>query len=247
VDLATQRRDWEDFSRIDPLWAVLSDPSKRFGGWSHDEFFALGERDVAHFLEVCGRHGLPRGHSRALDFGCGAGRLTRALSSRFESCVGVDIAAPMIEAARDLNRDRPGCEFLVNDSDDLACFGDETFDFVVSHIVLQHVPGRSSILRYIGELARVLRPGGALVFQLPRSVPALYRLHVARRLYLALRRLGLSTETLYKRLHLQPMHMSALSIEVVSRRLEDRGARVIELVTEREPNGVVSVGYYATR
>jgi ubiquinone/menaquinone biosynthesis C-methylase UbiE len=247
VDLATQRRDWEDLSRLDPLWAVLSDPSKRFGGWNQEEFFAIGERDITQFLEVCGQHGLPRGRASALDFGCGAGRLTRALSSRFEHCIGVDIAEPMIEVARDLNRDRPGCEFLVNDNDDLARFRDETFDFVVAHIVLQHVPGRDSILRYIGELARVLRPGGALVFQVPSSVPPLYRLHLSRRLYLVLRRVGLSAETLYNRLHLQPMHMSTLPSEVVSRRLEDRGARVVELVTERQPNGVVSVGYYATR
>ena len=247
MDLATQRRDWEDLSRLDPLWAVLSEPSKRFGGWSPDEFLASGERDVAHFLEVCGRSGLPRSRSRALDFGCGAGRLTRALSYRFESCVGVDIAEPMIEVARDLNRDRPGCEFLVNDNDDLARFEDATFDFVVSHIVLQHVPGRDAILRYIDELVRVLRPGGALVFQLPSSVPVWSRLHLSRRLYLALRRTGLSAETLYTRLRLQPMHMSFLPSEVVSRRLMAGGARVFELVEEGEPNGVVSAGYYATR
>jgi ubiquinone/menaquinone biosynthesis C-methylase UbiE len=247
VDLATQRRDWEDLSRLDPLWAVLSDPSKRFGGWSHDEFFASGERDVAHFLEVCGGHGLPAGRTRAFDFGCGAGRLTRALSERFESCVGVDIAAPMIELARDMNSDRPGCAFVVNPRDDLALFEDESFDFVVSHIVLQHVPGRDAILRYVAELARVLRPGGALVFQLPSSVPAWSRLHVSRTLYRGLRRIGVSADTLYKRLRLQPMHMSFVPSEVVSRQLTSAGARVFELVTEREPSGVVSAGYYVTR
>jgi SAM-dependent methyltransferase len=247
VDLASQRRDWEDLSRLDPLWAVLSEPSKRFGGWSPEEFLASGERDVAHFLEVCGRHDLPRTHGRALDFGCGAGRLTRALSYRFESCVGVDIAEPMVDVARELNRDRPDCEFVVNADDDLARFEDATFDFVVSHIVLQHVPGRDAILRYIGELARVLRPGGALVFQLPSAVPVWSRLHLSKRLYRALRRVGVSPDTLYTRLRLQPMHMSFLPCDVVSGRLVAAGARVFELVTERGPSGVVSAGYYATR
>jgi SAM-dependent methyltransferase len=247
VDLATQRRDWEDLSRLDPLWAVLSEPSKRFGGWSPEEFLESGERDVESFLKVCGRHGLPRSHRRALDFGCGAGRLTRALSYRFESCVGVDIAQHMIDVARDLNRDRPGCEFLLNADADLARFEDASFDFVVSHIVLQHVPGRDAILRYIDDFVRVLRPGGALVFQLPSSVPVWARLHLSRRLYLILRRLGVSADTLYTRLRLQPMHMSFLASDVVSRRLEDGGAQVIELVTASEPNGLVSAGYYATR
>ena len=44
---------------------------------------------------------------RALDFGCGVGRLTRALGTRFESALGVDISAGMIEQARRLNEAFP--------------------------------------------------------------------------------------------------------------------------------------------
>ena len=247
MDLAAQRRDWDDLSRLDPLWAVLSDPSKRHGGWDHDEFFESGERDVAHFLEVCQPHGLPERRSAALDFGCGAGRLTRALSSRFDRCLGVDISAPMVDVARDMNTDRPNCEFEVNHSDSLGRFPDASFDFVVSHIVLQHVPGREAILRYVGELARVLRPGGALVFQLPSQLPVLYRLQLIRRLYLVLRRLGVSADTLYGRLGLQPMQMSSLPQDVVTTRLQASGARVFDLVNDRNASGVVSAGYYVTR
>jgi SAM-dependent methyltransferase len=242
-----QRRDWDDLSRLDPLWAVLSDPSKRFGRWKLEEFFASGERNVADFLDACGRYGLPVERSRALDFGCGAGRLTRALSIRFERCTGVDISAHMIELARSLNRDRSGCEFMVNTRDDLSRFDEESFDFVVSHIVLQHVPGRETILGYVDELARVLRPGGALVFQVPSSIPLRHRLQLARRLYVALRAAGVPPETLYRRLRLQPMRMTAVSSEAVTRRLEDKGVRVVELTTHLAPTGVVSASYIATR
>jgi SAM-dependent methyltransferase len=247
VDLTAHRRDWEDLSRLDPLWAVLSDPSKRFGKWEPEEFFASGERDIAEFLDVCGRHGLPRGHVAALDFGSGAGRLTRALSTRFERCVGIDISEPMVELARSFNGDRPGCEFAVNDSDDLSRFEDASFDFVVSHITLQHVPGRDRVLGYIREFVRVLRPGGAVVFQLPSSIPMQYRPQLGRRLYGALRSVGVPAEILQRRLRLQPMRMSALSTDVVSRALRDGGARVFELETHRDGAGVVSAGYYATR
>jgi ubiquinone/menaquinone biosynthesis C-methylase UbiE len=247
VDLTAQRRDWEDLGRLDPLWAVLSDPGKRFGGWEPEEFFASGERDVEDFLETCGRHGLPVERSHALDFGCGAGRLTRALSTRFDRTTGIDISEPMINLARRLNQDRLGCEFLVNASDDLSRFDDESFDFVVSHIVLQHVPRREAILGYVGELARVLRSGGALVFQVPSSIPMRYRLQLQRRMYGALRAAGVRVETLYRRLRLQPMRMTAVSVEAVTRRLEERGLRVIELDTSQEPGGVVSTGYVATR
>jgi SAM-dependent methyltransferase len=247
VDLTAQRRDWEDLSRLDPLWAVLSDPSKRFGGWRLEEFFASGERDVVDFLETCDRHGLPAARTAALDFGCGVGRLTRALSTRFNHCTGVDISEPMIDLARDLNRDTAGCEFRLNDRDDLALFEDESFDFVLSHIVLQHVPGPDAILRYVGELARVLRPGGALLFQLPSSIPLRYRPQLARRVYGALRRVGVSAETLYRRLSLQPMRMTAVPIDAVRARLVDSGLTVVALTTEPGVAGTVSASYLATR
>jgi SAM-dependent methyltransferase len=247
VDLTAHRRDWEDLARIDPLWAVLSDPSKRFGNWEPEEFFASGERDIVEFLDVCARHGLPRDRAAALDFGSGAGRLTRALSTRFDRCVGVDISQPMVELAREFNGDRPGCTFAVNASDDLSRFEDASFDFVVSHITLQHVPGRDRILGYIREFVRVLRPGGAIFFQLPSSIPMRYRLQPARRLYGGLRSLGVPPETLHRRLRLQPMRMSALSTDAVVQALGAAGGRVVELETHRGAAGVVSVGYYVTR
>lgn len=247
MDLTAHRRDWEELSRIDPLWAVLSDPTKRFGNWEPEKFFASGEQDVVAFLEVCARHGLPRGRAAALDFGCGAGRLTRALSTRFDACVGVDISKPMVDLARHFNEDRPGCTFAVNDSYDLARFEDASFDFVVSHITLQHVPGRERILGYIREFVRVLRPGGALVFQLPSSIPIRYRPQLARRIYGGLRSLGVPARTLHRRLHLQPMRMSAVSVDAVSGALRDQGAGVLEIETHRDGTGVVSAGYYATR
>ena len=66
-------------------------------------------------------------------------------------------------------------------------------------------------------------------------------------MYLSLRRLGLSADTLYRRLRLQPMNMSAVPTGVVSQRLADQGVRVFELDSEQDPTGVVSAGYYATR
>ena len=49
--------------------------------------------------------GVTVSRGRALDFGCGAGRLTRALAARFESVVGVDVADAMLDKARALNAD----------------------------------------------------------------------------------------------------------------------------------------------
>ena len=62
-------------------------------------------RSIRRCIMLAAR-GLPRARALALDFGCGAGRLSRALAAHFEHVVGVDVSASMIETARALNRRR---------------------------------------------------------------------------------------------------------------------------------------------
>lgn len=168
-------RNWEAFARDDPLWAILTFPGKEGGRWSPEEFFALGRAEIDGVLQGASRLGLPRGRERALDFGCGVGRLTQALCRHFARCDGVDISPTMIERARALNAHGERCAYHLNDRPDLTLFADATFDLVYSNIVLQHVPPRNA-LRYVGELVRVLRPGGLLVFQLPAHMRMPWRL-----------------------------------------------------------------------
>jgi SAM-dependent methyltransferase len=123
---------------------------------------------------------------RALDFGCGLGRITRALAQHFDESVGVDISEDMVRRARELNVDAPGASFVVNVASDLARFDDAGYDVVFSSIVLQHVPDRPTIKGYIAEFCRVTRPGGLVILQLPSHI---YRTQW-RRLYAGLRRLG---------------------------------------------------------
>ena len=74
--------------------------------------------------------------SGALDFGCGAGRLTRGLEAIFEEIVGVDVTASMIERARELSLPRSRCRYLLNERSGLSIFENATFDFVLSFIML---------------------------------------------------------------------------------------------------------------
>ena len=104
------------------------------------------------------------GKQWALDFGCGVGRLTRALAAHFDRVTGVDISPAMIEHARE--HPSPGLEYVVNEAADLRRFADAQFDFVYSSITLQHMPPRFA-RNYIAEFLRVLKPGGILLFQLP--------------------------------------------------------------------------------
>jgi ubiquinone/menaquinone biosynthesis C-methylase UbiE len=105
--------------------------------------------------------GFPRG--RALDFGCGVGRLTQPLADHYEEVVGVDIAPSMIELAENLNRRGDRCSYVLNESDDLRAFCDSGFDLIYSNITLQHMEPRYAF-RYIKEFLRVLSGDGLLVF-----------------------------------------------------------------------------------
>lgn len=162
------QKNWDAHGRDDPLWAVLSEDDKRGNRWDPEAFFATGRRDVSELLAQAAELRLspPRGH--ALDFGCGVGRLTQALAAEFDHATGVDIAPSMIERARAYNRFGDRCEYVVNNAPDLRRFPDASFDLVFSHITLQHLRPEYALL-YVGELVRVLRPGGLCAFQLPTA------------------------------------------------------------------------------
>jgi SAM-dependent methyltransferase len=173
-------RNWDAFGDADPLFGVLSDPTKFGGQWKIEDFFQSGEAHVRKWLRIVAERGATWQSGRCLDFGCGVGRLTRPLAESFQETVGVDVAKSMIAIARRYNRN-PRCRFVVNRHPDLRAFPSSSFDFVHSCLVLQHVPPEVA-LRYIEEFLRVARPGGLVVFQLPaeqyseESVTARYRL-----------------------------------------------------------------------
>jgi SAM-dependent methyltransferase len=227
--LERHRSDWETLAHADPLWAVLTDRAHKGGRWEPQEFLATGERELDEVLEEAAALGLPDSGAAFLDFGCGAGRITRAAAARFERCVGVDIAEGMVETARGLSADRSGCEYVVNDRPDLRLFGDDTFDFAYSSVVLQHQPSPELALDYVRELVRVVRPGGGLVFQLPRSATRLHRLQLSRRAYGLARRLGVSGEWLIRRTPLTPMRMISVPEATVLDALAAAGADVLRV------------------
>lgn len=156
---------WNQAGKTDPFWAVLSWPSKRGNRWMSDEFFETGVQEIADVMAHVDRLGLAD-RMRALDFGCGPGRLTQALASYFEQIDGVDISPSMIELANKFNRHPERCHYHQNSSNNLGFLNDSIFDLVYSNITLQHVEP-TYVTSYLREFLRVLRPGGLLVFQLP--------------------------------------------------------------------------------
>lgn len=166
MDLVELQRHWDTFGRQDPFWAILTDPSRRGNRWPVDEFFETGRLEVAELMRDAERLGVPRARLRALDFGCGAGRLTQALGDHFETVLGIDVAPSMIDLARAHNRHGARCAYEVNDRPDLSRWPDQSFNLIYTSRVLQHIEPRYSTA-YVREFVRVLAPGGYLSFDLP--------------------------------------------------------------------------------
>jgi ubiquinone/menaquinone biosynthesis C-methylase UbiE len=161
---------WNNLGRIDPMWAVLSDPTKLGHKWSEDEFFATGRQEVGTLMQSLEARLPLAQRRRALDFGCGLGRLVRAFAAYFDEVVGIDISPSMIEQAGKLNADIANCSWVLNGEDDLRVFPDDHFDLTHTDIVLQHM-NPAFAKRYIAEFVRITAPGGTIVFQLPDVRP----------------------------------------------------------------------------
>lgn len=164
MTLPELRSTWEELGRTDPLWAVLTNPELRDGGWDLDEFLATGEPAIDGIVKLVANRELTLG-DRVLDFGCGVGRLSNALAGHVTSVVGVDIAASMIDHAKRINRHPDRLTFAHYEGASLP-FADASFDSAVSLMVLQHASPAIQIASLL-ELRRVVRPGGVIVVQIP--------------------------------------------------------------------------------
>jgi SAM-dependent methyltransferase len=127
-------------------------------------FFALGEQRARLLIDpVLRDYGIDPREKSALDFGCGLGRFTRTLASRFATCTGVDVADEMVARATELHRGQAGnATFLASDGVSLP-LPDASVDFVFSYEVFQHFPSRAVSEQGLAHVARVLRPDGLAV------------------------------------------------------------------------------------
>jgi SAM-dependent methyltransferase len=92
----------------------------------------------------------------ALDVGCGEGRFCRMLAARGIAATGVDPTIALISQARAAD---PAGRYVEAIAEALP-FPDAAFDLVVSYLSLIDIP---DFERAIAEMARVLKPGGALL------------------------------------------------------------------------------------
>lgn len=163
--LEKMRRDWDERARENARYFVNTERSD----WTDDDFFRSGQRTVAEEIltdmgNIC--QGKDPKQMKVLEIGCGAGRVTRALSDLFGEVWAVDVSGEMIRQATQALQDRPHVHLLQTNGTDLRGITvDAGFDFAFSTIVFQHIPSKDVIENYVREVARLLRPGALFKFQ----------------------------------------------------------------------------------
>ena len=146
-----------------------------------DDLVYVGDpaRGAGELESLFGRLGAnPRG-GVCVEVGCGPGRMTAQLADRFDRVLALDVSPAMIERA---------CAAVTAENVDFRTVSGEGLDGVeadgadalVCYLVLQHLPRRALVERYLNEFARVLKPTGEAFVQLPvldrGPAPALWRI-----------------------------------------------------------------------
>jgi SAM-dependent methyltransferase len=166
------REDWNARAKEDAYYYVAFGRREQ----SDDEFTATAssvvtalERELKRLPPVSN----PRTR-RALEIGCGPGRLMKPLARNFGEIHGVDVSDEMVRLARERLRGVPHAHVHATTGATLAPFADESFDLIYSYAVFQHIPSRDVVFEYLREAHRVLKPRGIFCAQfngLPETAP----------------------------------------------------------------------------
>ena len=173
--------DWERFGAVEPYFAVLTESrflKQNLTPETVAAFYATGESDVARLAGLAAAEaGRPLSPEKALEFGCGVGRLTFAMARRADCVVGIDAAPSLLEIAHAEAASRGLENVTLLPVEQLSSLGTGTFDFIFSYIVFQHIPTAEGE-RYLETLLSLAAPRAtvALHFALSRSGGAVRRL-----------------------------------------------------------------------
>ena len=137
----------------DPL---TGDHWERTADWWQREFTDGADPEYEEQILPLAREHLA-GARRVLDVGCGEGQLTRLAAQLGAHATGVDPTRAQLTVARQ----RQGGGVYVSGQAQRLPFADASFDAVVACLVFEHIADTDVAL---GEVARVLEPGGRFVF-----------------------------------------------------------------------------------
>lgn len=167
--VASIRSFWNAKAKENAYWFVSS-----YGDYSAardlDAFWESGRKIWSDLKKVT--EYAPATDHNVVEIGCGVGRLTRAISPEVGSAVAMDISDEMLAIARQAglkNVSFGRCDgFTLSQPTGSA-------DLVLAYCVFQHLPSEEALASYLQDMARVVKPGGMIVFTL---VPRDWSLHL---------------------------------------------------------------------
>jgi len=158
----SMRRDWDERARRDAFLYIASWRKD----WDEASFFESGEQDYLRLVHpVLKKLQLDSSCKTMAELGCGAGRMTRSFAQHFQSVSAVDISAEMQSRAKGYLRSFSNIRWVLSNGETLSGIESASVDFVFSYLVLQHMPTKEVVVSSIREMMRILRPGGAFLFQ----------------------------------------------------------------------------------
>ncbi|MDA1036163.1 MAG: class I SAM-dependent methyltransferase [Chloroflexi bacterium] len=154
------RSDWDERTRANWIKAIVGRDLPT------DEFWAGGSELLEDSLRTLSDMGITPGHGVAVDFGCGAGRITLPLARHFDQVTGLDVSPEMADLARTYLAGAPNASIDVIEGESIP-LPDNSVDFLWSWAVFQHLPSNNLMERILDEVCRVLKPNGVLFIEVP--------------------------------------------------------------------------------
>jgi SAM-dependent methyltransferase len=167
--MSNSDKSWKYWGLKNPYYGVLTSEEFRIENLTLDskqEFFLSGEKHINSILEFIHNHINPNFTlQKAVDFGCGTGRLLIPLAKQSKEAVGIDISEQMLlEASKNCKSESlNNVEFILSTDDLEKLTG--SYNFIHSFIVFQHIPvfrGEQIIQNLFNHLA----PSGIGIFHL---------------------------------------------------------------------------------
>ena len=163
--LEASRQFWDEKARENPYWYVSS--AGPYEGRDLADFWASGPK-IWNDLKSASGYG-PKRADNVVEIGCGVGRLTRAIAPEVGSVLAFDLSAEMLAIARS-SVEASNASFHRVETPALPGIADGSADAFVAYCVFQHLPNLDVLRAYLNTAARVLKPGGRLIFTMtPRT------------------------------------------------------------------------------
>jgi trans-aconitate methyltransferase len=170
---------WETFARENAEYYICTRGDVDFHtpeGWQL--FVKSGRDDVELILREASAH--LSGWERAIEIGCGVGRLTIPMAERFREVIAVDVAPTMLRKLAD-NCRSAALDNVKGFLPTEPWYGQGPANLIYSLIVFQHIESWETIAEYCRRMAGCLISGGICYAQFdtrPRNLPHLVVNHL---------------------------------------------------------------------